>query len=174
MLSKAPLLRGFSFLGEFRNRHLTGRLYPERFEVAVDPGELKAKCSETTAFDRNVDLLPVDGITAPGTRDVVGPSDPVLLKFDYPTVETVSYNKVSECWVPPFEPTLEYTVADTVDSDGAEGSDIFTPVANFDVHYGRLSMENVSGRENIDELPMSFQAKCWRGWLALNGVRRLA
>lgn len=203
------------------NSEPTGRFYPDRFEVTIDPGELKAKCSVATPFtyigqdmqwelvpsltiepvsiegnrtvnytepgfqrlsaagvartlpmtdkmvlNRNDELLTVVGDTAPGALGVVGPSDPGLLRFDYSTADTVSYSKVPESRVPPFEPTLEYIVTDIVDSDGVSAADdsyTFTPVANFDVRYGRLSMENVYGPENIKELPMPFWLEYWNG-----------
>ncbi|WP_421841127.1 DUF6701 domain-containing protein [Marinobacter algicola] len=200
----------------------TGRFYPDRFEVTVDPGELKAVCTIATPFayigqDIEWALIPsleiepvsVEGgrtlnYTKPGfqrlstagisrtppaadsnvsnldgsplavtvvsgggtlTAGVPGPG-PGQLRFDYASDDTVSYNKVPEARVPPFGPALEYVVTDIVDSDGVGGAGapyLFTPVANFDVRYGRLSMENVSGPENIDELPMPFQVAYWNG-----------
>ena len=39
----------------------------------------------------------------------------------------------------------------------------FTPVAAFDIRYGRFSLENVYGPENIGSLPMPFRLEHWDG-----------
>lgn len=95
-----------------------------------------------------------------------GVPGPGLLRFDYDSDDIVSYDKVPEARVPPFGPALEYIVTGIVDSDGVSGAGapyLFTPVANFDVRYGRLSMENVYGPENINELLMPFRVEYWNG-----------
>ena len=203
----------------------TGRFYPDRFEVTVDPGELgpgelEAGCTVATSFsyiglDMVWELVPsltIEPVSVEGNRTLnytepgfqrlstagisrTAPAadstvlnrdgsplavtvvsgggtlrgdepDPGLLQFDYASDDTVTYNKVPEARVPLFDPALEYSVTDIVDSDGVVGAGapyLFTPAANFDVRYGRLSMENVSGPENIDELPMPFQVEYWNG-----------
>jgi len=196
----------------------TGRFYPDRFNVTVDPGELESECSVTSPFTYTgqalgwalVPSLTIEPVSVQGTRTLnytqpgfqrlsengvmrtfpladttalnrdgdplavtvdsdsggLAVADPGLLQYDYAGDDTVTYDKVPEARVAPVEPALEYVVTDITDSDGVEAANTsypFTPVADFDVRYGRLSMENVYGPENINELPMPFRLEYWNG-----------
>ncbi|MDK8466042.1 DUF6701 domain-containing protein [Marinobacter sp. SS13-12] len=197
-----------------------GRFYPDRFSVAVDPGELGAECSVATPFtytgqDIEWSLVPsldIEPLSVQGTRtvnytepgfqrllatdvarttpladstalnrdgvplavtanvidgtlaEVLG--EPGLLQFDYAGDDTVRYDKLPEAQVAPIRPELEYTVTDITDADGVSGAGApynFTPAADFEVRYGRLTMDNVYGPENISELLMPFRLEYWNG-----------
>lgn len=119
--------------------------------------------ADGTALNRDGDPLAVTGNAADGSLDVV---DPGLLQFRYAATDTMVYDKVPEARVAPVEPDLEYIVTDITDADGVSGNDApysFTPVADFEVRYGRLAMDNVYGPENIDELQMPFRVEYWNG-----------
>lgn len=198
----------------------TGRFYPDRFRVTVDPGELGAECTVATPFSYTgqdigwllVPSLEIEPLSVQGTRtlnytedgfqrlsatdvaritpladstalnrdgvqlavtanvidgtlaEVVG--EPGLLQFDYAGDDTIRYDKLPEARVAPIGPDLEYTVTDITDADGVSGAGApydFTPAADFDVRYGRLTMDNVYGPENISELLMPFRLEYWNG-----------
>lgn len=196
----------------------TGRFYPDRFAVTVDPGELAAECSVAAPFSYTgqdigwslAPILEIEPLSVQGTRTLnytepgfrrlsasdvarttpmadttalnieddplsvtanAGPGsltevEPGLLQFSYSTADTVRYNKLPEARVAPIEPDLEYIVTDITDADGVTGENApyeFTPAVDFDVRYGRLTMDNVYGPENIPELLMAFRLEYWNG-----------
>ena len=121
--------------------------------------------SDSTALNREGNPLAVTANVNDGTLTEVA-SEPGLLQFDYAGDDTLLYDKLPEARVAPVEPDLEYTVTDIVDADGVSGAAApyrFTPAANFDVRYGRLTLDNVYGPENIAELLMPFRVEYWNG-----------
>ncbi|MDL0433315.1 MshQ-like protein [Marinobacter sp. TBZ242] len=119
--------------------------------------------ADNTALNRDNAPMAVTATTDTGTLTVV---EPGLLQFNYSTGDAVRYNKLPEARVAPIGPDLEYAVTDITDADGVSGDGApyaFTPVADFDVRYGRLAMDNVYGPENIPELPMPFRVEYWNG-----------
>lgn len=198
----------------------TGRFYPDRFNVTIDPGELGATCTVAAPFSYTgqdiewllVPSLEIEPLSVQGTRtlnytedgfqrlsatDVARTSpladsaalnrdgvplavtanvidgtlaevvdEPGLLQFDYAGDDTIRYDKLPEARVAPVDPDLEYTVTDITDADGVSGAGApydFTPAADFEVRYGRLTMDNVYGPENISELLMPFRVEYWNG-----------
>lgn len=208
----------------------TGRFYPDRFSVTVDPGELEAECAVATPFTYTgedigwllVPSLEIEPLSVQGTRtlnytedgfrklanedvirtfpeedstalnrngdnvavstDVSGGDlavvSPGLLQFDYDASDTVRYLKVPEARVAPLTPPpasglpgpsnhrLEYGITAVTDDDGVSADSApyqFSPVAAFEIRYGRLTMENVYGPENISELLMPFRLEYWNG-----------
>ncbi len=119
--------------------------------------------ADTTALNLDDDPLAVTANADPGSLTEV---EPGLMQFSYSSGDTVRYNKLPEARVAPIEPDLEYTVTDITDADGVTGENApyrFTPAADFDVRYGRLTMDNVYGPENIPELLMPFRLEYWNG-----------
>ncbi|MBL3558346.1 MULTISPECIES: DUF6701 domain-containing protein [Marinobacter] len=121
--------------------------------------------ADSTALNRNGDPLTVITNVSDGDlNEIIG--EPGLLQFDYAGNDTIRYDKLPEARVEPVDPDLEYIVTDIVDADGVSGADApypFTPAADFDVRYGRLTMDNVYGPENIPELLMPFRLEYWNG-----------
>ncbi|MDF0751283.1 MshQ-like protein [Marinobacter sp. 71-i] len=208
----------------------TGRFYPDRFNVTIDPGELGATCTVAAPFSYTgqdiewllVPSLEIEPLSVQGTRtlnytedgfqklakedvirtfpeedstalnrdgdnvvvstDVSGGDLAVvssgLLQFDYAASDTVRYLKVPEARVASLTPPpasglpgpsnhrLVYGITAITDDDGvsADGAPYqFSPTAAFEIRYGRLSMDNVYGPENITELLMPFRLEYWNG-----------
>ncbi len=208
----------------------TGRFYPDRFNVTIDPGALGAKCTVAAPFSYTgqdigwllAPSLEIEPLSVQGTRtlnytedgfrklakedvirtfpeedstalnrdddnvavstDVSGGDLAVvssgLLQFDYAASDTVRYLKVPEARVAPLTPPpasglpgpsnhrLVYGITAITDDDGvsADGAPYqFSPMAAFEIRYGRLSMDNVYGPENITELLMPFRLEYWNG-----------
>ncbi|MDX1553097.1 MAG: DUF6701 domain-containing protein, partial [Marinobacter sp.] len=121
--------------------------------------------ADSTALNRNGDALTVTANVKDGALNEIS-GEPGLLQFDYAGDDTVRYDKLPEARVAQVDPDLEYTVTDIVDADGVRGADApysFTPAADFDVRYGRLTMDNVYGPENIAALLMPFRVEYWNG-----------
>ncbi|KPQ01954.1 DUF6701 domain-containing protein [Marinobacter sp. HL-58] len=119
--------------------------------------------ADSSALNRDSGPLAVTTDIGSG---VLGIAEPGLLSFDYGIDDTVQYSKLSEARVAPIEPDLEFSVDSVTDADGVSASSSpyrFTPLADFEVRYGRLSMDNVYGPENIDELQMPFRLEYWNG-----------
>lgn len=118
---------------------------------------------DSTASNLDDGPLAVTANAVPGLLTV---AEQGLLQFNYSTGDSVRYNKLAEARVAPIEPDLEYIVTDITDADGVSGEGApyeFTPAADFDVRYGRLTMDNVYGPENIPELLMPFRLEYWNG-----------
>ncbi|TNE71370.1 MAG: MshQ-like protein [Gammaproteobacteria bacterium] len=199
-----------------------GRFYPDRFNVAIDAGELGAACNSGVAFvytgqsftwmlppQLRIQPLSVQGgvtrnYTFPGFQKLVA-SDidrlyPVTdqmatdqsgalstittvpaigtlttptstlgngeLRYDFSLADRLVFDKTALAQVAPFRPQLSWSVTDVSDSDGvsADGAPyVFSPLANFEIRYGRWAMENVYGPENIAELTMPYRLEYWNG-----------
>jgi MSHA biogenesis protein MshQ len=74
--------------------------------------------------------------------------------------------KTAATRIAPFGPDLNFTVDNIIDTDGVNAVAApfsFTPLADFEIYYGRLAMENVYGPENISQLQMPFRLEYWNG-----------
>ncbi len=196
----------------------TGRFYPDRFSVVVDPGEFEAGCSSGAPFTYTgqefgwfstpglaiepLSLLGArtENYTAPGflrltdagvartfpaqdatTADQAGNAmmldsgvstgvlaviAPGLLNYTYDLDDSFNYVKTAATKIAPFGPDLPFTVDSITDTDGVSAGAApysFTPLADFEIYYGRLAMENVYGPENISQLRMPFRLDYWNG-----------
>lgn len=194
-----------------------GRFIPERFEVAVDSGELAAFCGTSPAFiysgqSTGWSISPqlmltaygpgnyiTKNYTADGFRKLVssdiqrtaptadnasvnasGVSFPIsatlelgalsvvsegVLSYQFAAADELAYAKTTDSKVAPFAPDFTVTVDSVVDSDGVSvgASFLVAPAAPMQVYFGRLTMKNVYGPENISVLNMPFSLQYWSG-----------
>lgn len=123
--------------------------------------------SDTAAVDRAgafMALSPTEfggSLTAPVSSLGSG-----LMRYDFSASDSFAYNKTTDAQIAPFVPQLEFSVTSLVDSDGVAAAAApypFTPVAAFDIRFGRFALENVYGPENIGSLAMPFRLEYWDG-----------
>ncbi|MHA7810972.1 MAG: DUF6701 domain-containing protein [Marinobacter adhaerens] len=196
----------------------TGRFYPDRFSVVVDPGEFEAGCSsgapftytgqefgwfstpglaieplsllgartenytapgflrltdagvartfpaqDATTADQAGNAMMLDSGVSTGVLSVIAPG---LLNYTYDLDDSFNYVKTAATKIAPFGPDLPFTVDSITDTDGVSAGAApysFTPLADFEIYYGRLAMENVYGPENISQLRMPFRLDYWNG-----------
>ncbi len=194
----------------------TGRFYPDRFAVAVDPGEMAPVCSTGAPFTYigqsfgylATPSLTIEPLSLAGTRtrnytaagfqrlnesgvirsfpsqdasatDQAGSAmvvtsgvatgalavtAPGLMTYTYDLGDSFEYTKSAAARIAPFAPELPFSIDSITDGDGVNAeqpSYPFTPLAAFEMYYGRLVMENVYGPENIMELEMPFRVEYW-------------
>ncbi|MCC4285907.1 hypothetical protein LL273_19490 [Marinobacter salarius] len=133
---------------------------------------------DSSAVNRENESIDVSTNVSAGELLVAEPESG-LLQFNYAAGDTVRYLKVPEARVAPLTPPpsppglpgpsnhlLTYGVTDITDADGVSADDApykFSPAATFDIRFGRLSMDNVYGPENVQELRMPFRLEYWNG-----------
>ena len=140
---------------------------------------LKLAAGDVTRVMPDEDSVQMDAATPPALMNLVfaeqtgtlapfpDPDDQGQMTYRFSAADALSYPKSDLSIVAPFDPDLSFGVTQVQDSDGIAASTAlpldFTPVADFELRYGRLALANVYGPETIAELQMPFQAEYWNG-----------
>jgi len=113
----------------------------------------------------NTNLLEVNVTVDPASLSGV-PSNPGEMSYQFSTGDTILYPKSAVSLVSPFNPSLSFAINEVKDSDDVSADSMpltFVPGANLEIRYGRWTMENVYGPEDVSSLEMPFQADYWTG-----------
>ena len=127
-------------------------------DVTVD-----APLADNTSAGTDANPMPVSVVTGTGTLQANLPLDGSMT-YTLSSLDQVSYNRSTLAEVDPFSPDLTWTVSAASDSDGASLSaplDL-TPLADFDIRFGRLWLENTYGPDDAD-LYMPLRAEYFSG-----------
>jgi MSHA biogenesis protein MshQ len=120
----------------------------------------------------SADLLDLTFTEQAGALTPVSGS-PGEMTYRFASDDSLIYPKTPASLLAPFDPRLTFDVARVRDSDGIESDALplsFSPAADFQIRYGRLTMDNAFGPETAPELFMGFRAEYWDGSrFVLNG-----
>ena len=128
--------------------------------IAADVSVLAAAV-DNSALDINSSPLAFNADLNSGALTV---SAPGIMLYDLNPGDAFSYDKTAENKIAPFSPDIPFSLNAATDSDGAAliSALTFQPLADFDVRYGRLWLENAYGPETLD-LPVNIRNEYFDG-----------
>lgn len=119
--------------------------------------------ADSTALNDAGNPYPVTSVLDQGILTEAAPGQ---MHYDFADADSFTYVKILDSLVAPFTPDLLITLDALADSDGVAAQDLPMPIepdTGFKLRYGRLTMDNVYGPENIAELSMPFRMEYWNG-----------